>query len=245
MIIAICWPSMKIEFVSSPSRIAYLQILMVTFLLSSCSLNGVEAGNSEPMVFPKDSAPYGMGYDQWSAKWWEWFLSIPAETHPVDDSDGRYCSKNQSGPVWYLTGSNGERQFRNCTIPVGKAILFPILTTECSYAENTDLKTPQDLRNCAVEEHEKYISRSQDLKVDGKQINVDEFRVQSPLFNFTFPQNNLFGAPPGPTQGLSDGWFIILKPLSPGNHIIEISGEISKPPPGGFSTAATYNLDVK
>src|SRR5829696_3371975 len=236
---------MKLEFINPFSRITYLQILIVIFSLLSFSLIGAEAGNSEPLVFPKGSMPYGLGYDQWSAKWWDWFLSIPVETSPVLDSDGRYCSKNQSGPVWYLAGSNGERQVRSCTIPAGKALLFPILTTECSYAENTDLKTPQELRDCAIEEHEKYISRSQDLKVDGKQINVDEFRVQSPLFNFTFPQNNFFGAPVGPTQGLSDGWFIMLKPLSPGNHTIEFSGEVSKPPPGGFSTAATYNLDVK
>src|SRR5829696_10259929 len=99
MIIAICWPSMKIEFGSSPSRITYLQILMVTFLLSSFSLIGVEAGGSELLVFPKGSMPYGSGYEQWSAKWWDWFISIPAGTSPADDSDGRYCSKNQSGPV--------------------------------------------------------------------------------------------------------------------------------------------------
>lgn len=223
----------------------YFMILSIVFSSLSAYFPRAEAGSSEPSVFPRGSMPYGLGYDEWSSKWWQWFLSIPSETHPSTDADGRYCAIKQGGPVWYLAGSFGERQVRNCTVPAGKAILFPVLTSECSYAENTDLKSPQDLRNCATEEHEKYISRSQNVKVDGKQINVDDFRVQSPLFNFTFSPNNLFGAPPGPTQGLSDGWFIMLEPLNPGKHLVEFSGEVSKPPPGGFSTAATYNIDVE
>jgi hypothetical protein len=41
--------------------------------------------------------------------------------------------------------------------------------------------------------------------VDGVNIqNLDKYVVQSPLFNAKFPQDNIFGAPAGPTQAVSD-----------------------------------------
>jgi hypothetical protein len=62
------------------------------------------------------------------------------------------------------------------------------------------LKTPEDLRNCAKDEKAHTLRAS----IDGNQLkNLENYRVESPLFNFTFPENNLFGAPVGPTQGVS------------------------------------------
>lgn len=207
----------------------------------------VLAGSSQ-LVFPKGSSPYGLSYDQWSAKWWVWLLSIPEKMNPSTDPNGSNCGIGQNGPVWFLAGSHGDLELRNCTIPAGKAILFPVLTSECSYSERRDMKTPNALLECAKNEHEGYITRSMELVVDGAQIKVDDFRVQSPLFNFTFPPINVFGGSPGPTQGVSDGWFVMLKPLSPGKHTIEFSGEVTKPATEaaapGFSTAVKYNLIV-
>ena len=57
--------------------------------------------------------------------------------------------KSQSGPVWFLAGTFGGKAERTCTIPSGKAILFPPINTECSYKENPMLKTESDLRACA------------------------------------------------------------------------------------------------
>lgn len=227
-------------------KFAYVLALALTFCTLAAGMPGVMAGDSVDLVFPKGSSPYGLGYDEWSAKWWVWLLSIPGEMNPSNDIDGSNCAIDQSGPVWYLAGSQGELQVRHCSLPAGKAILFPVLTSECSYAENRDLRTPDELLECAKNEHEGYISRSMVLKVDGTPIVVDDFRVQSTLFNFTFPPANVFGAPPGPTQGVSDGWFVMLKPLSPGQHTIEFSGEVRKAAieAGGFSTAVIYNLDV-
>jgi hypothetical protein len=45
-------------------------------------------------------------------------------------------------------------------------------------------------------------------------------RIQSPLFSFTFPENNLFGASAGPSQSVADGYYVFLQPLSPGKHDI-------------------------
>ena len=62
------------------------------------------------------------------------------------------------------------------------------------------------------------------------------------------PQNNLHGAPGGPTQAASDGWWVMLKPLSNGTHQIHFSGTILHNPSTGtqgFSQEVTYHITVR
>ena len=70
-----------------------------------------------------------------SAAWWQWLLAIPTAESPTVDSTGENCGVNQEGPVWFLAGTTGGSAVRNCIIPAGKAILFPIITAEWSRAE--------------------------------------------------------------------------------------------------------------
>src|SRR5947209_2554061 len=75
----------------------------------------------------------------------KWALSIPKIHNPAADSTGKNCAQNQNGPVWFLAGTFGGSMNRQCTIPVKKAIFFPVVTKECSFAEDYDLKTEQEL----------------------------------------------------------------------------------------------------
>lgn len=72
--------------------------------------------------------------------------------------------------------------------------------------------------------------------------------MQSPIFNFTFQQDSIFGARLGPTQAVSDAWFIMLQPLTAGKHTLHASDVVvGNPTPGtqGFATDATYHLTTK
>jgi hypothetical protein len=51
--------------------------------------------------------------------------------------------------VVFFTGTFGNSVTRDCTVPYRKAILFPILNSECSFAEFPELKTLEELRMCA------------------------------------------------------------------------------------------------
>ena len=96
---------------------------------------------------------------------------------------------------------------RSCTVPSGKPLFFPIISNECSYAENANLKTPSQLIDCAKSPN-KNLNYLQ-LSIDGVPIpNLDKYRITSTkLFNFTFAKDNIAGVPPGPTSGAVDGWF--------------------------------------
>ena len=87
-----------------------------------------------PGILPPQSNPYGTTYGEWSAKWWQWAMAMPFDHSPLAETAD--CSEGQSGPVWFLGGSFVSAEaVRNCTVPAGKAIFFPVLNVECSTAE--------------------------------------------------------------------------------------------------------------
>jgi hypothetical protein len=104
-------------------------------------------------LFTLDSTPFGIPYNEWTAKWWEWLISIPLSQNPAADNTGEFCAKNQNqtDPVWFLVGTFQGRTERTCEIPAGKGLLFPVLNLECSFAEYTNLKTDSELSQCAKE----------------------------------------------------------------------------------------------
>jgi hypothetical protein len=198
-------------------------------------------------VFAIHSNPYGTAYSDWTAKWWQWALSIPKEVNPVGDETGKYCGRGQEGPVWFLAGTFGGSMERSCTIPAGKAILFSPINVECSYAEFPDLKTESDLKACAKSGQD--LTTETDVTIDGVQVqNLQDYRTQSPLFDLTLPEGNVFGLPANTTKAVSDGVWVFLKPLPPGNHEIRSKGvSVDFTTTGtvpSFVSDVTYHLNV-
>jgi hypothetical protein len=216
--------------------------------------------NADSRVFPVNSHPHGSSYAEWSAKHWQWLYSLPVDHHPLFDTAD--CSAGQSGQVWFLGGTftlstaNGiviGKVTRNCTIPPGKALFFPLLDAECSTIEGNGT-TEEELRACAKSSADPIILGSLFCVVDGNPVSaLAQYRVQSPLFNFgPLPENNVLEAsgivaPAGSTSpSVSDGYFVILKPLSVGRHTIHFGGTADLTSSGGpiFIQDITYNITV-
>ncbi len=223
-----------------------INCVALMFMLPSTS-SFVRADSVNPGVYSIDSKPYGLTYADWTVKWWQWFNEIPQATNPAADKTGSNCGLQQSGPIWFLAGTTGGSAERSCTVPAGKAILFPIITSECSYAEFPNLKSESDLRSCAT--HLQNGVTSLVATLDGMNLqNLAKYRVVTPLFNQTLPPGNVAGAPAGPTQGLADGNWVFLSPLSAGKHEIHFSGasvDITNTAVNNFAIDTTYHLTVK
>ena len=167
----------------------------------------------------------GKTYGQWSAAWWQWAAGIPVSNSPIDDPTGRNCAADQSGAVWFLAGTaDGSTVTRRCTLPADKAILIPIINTECSTIEGNG-KTVQELRQCA----NTTMSGASEVwaSVDGAKLRLgpcaSRFRFESPPFKITFARNNAFYADAsvdGTSTAVADGYWVMLRPLSPGTHTI-------------------------
>ncbi|WP_458718850.1 hypothetical protein [Candidatus Nitrosocosmicus sp. R] len=59
-------------------------------------------------------------------------------------------------------------------------------------------------------------------------LKLDEYRIQSPPFNFSLPENNILNLMKGETTtAISDGNWVFLKPLTIGIHTITLEGGFS------------------
>jgi hypothetical protein len=204
------------------------------------------ADNINPGVFSTDSKPYNLSYGEWTAKWWQWADSIPQDVNPAADETGKNCAQKQNGPVWFLAGTVGGFAERTCKISSGKAILFPIIGSECSYAEYLSVRNKSELEVCAKADNNAVTNL--EATVDGmKLLNLEKYRILSPLLDMTFPEDNPLGAPAGPTQMVSDGFYVFLEPLSAGKHDVHFSGTTVDNPTTGTTRLAivvTYHLTV-
>ena len=193
--------------------------------------------SDNPLVFSPDSDPFGMSYAEWTAKWWQWLLSIPVENNPISDNTGKNCGITQSGPVWFLTGTLDGVAQKNCIIPAEKAILLPILNHGSTLADEPTIKSEQELRSFTKKEMD--VISKLEVIVDGVKLN--DVRVQSPIFDVVLPKNNLFGGTPGPTRGVSDGYWLFLEPLPKGNHKIHSFGSCRA---GKINIGVNYDIAI-
>jgi hypothetical protein len=180
-------------------------------------------------LYERSASPFGKSWEKWAAVWCNWMLSIPKQKNPSIDETGEYCSMNQNDEhVWFLTGTFGNNVpvNRNCTIPAGKAIFFPILEKEDSLAEDSDLKTESELLKRSRDATNRLIHM--EATIDGQNVeHLENYRVQSEAFNLTFPEDNVYNVQPGLTRSICDGYWIFIKPLQIGKHDIYFLGETS------------------
>ena len=229
-----------------PSRMPRLEILEDRLTPSG-------PGGNNPGVLPPQSNPFGATYGEWAARWWQWAYKQPVDTNPLFDETGARIANGQSGKVWFLAGviNVSGSAVRTGTVPAGKALFFPILNFE---ADN--LAPPMDppLNEAGLRALAKAnIDGATDLRaeVDGRSItNLPAYRVQSPVFSITFPNNNIFqffgfNVPAGtysmPDGFVDDGYYLMLSPLSAGHHDIHFHGSV---PDFGFTLDITYHLNV-
>ena len=210
---------------------------------------GLGSGNNgNPGVLPPASNPFGKSYGEWSAKWWQWAISLPTTAHPLFDNAD--CNTGQSGHVWFLGGSFvNSTATRSCTVPAGTPIFLPIVNSECSTAELDPFhgSTEAEMRACA----KGFIDCTSGVfaTIDGRVIqnlgNTGPYRVQSPLYSFSAPDNNVLFVP-GPVSGesVSDGFWLMLAPLSAGQHTLHFGGVFNCLPIFSLTIDQTYNLTV-
>ena len=79
-------------------RLSRIVVLLTMPLLLSSMIVTSWADDINPGVFPIKSKPYGLTYGEWSAKWWQWAISIPTAESPMLDGTGENCKliPNQS-----------------------------------------------------------------------------------------------------------------------------------------------------
>lgn len=216
--------------------------ISIAFLTPQIVLSAYAQGNSSA-VYSKESAPFGVAYKDWIARWWQWDVGIPSSQHPRDNYTAEKCTVNQNGSVWFLPDILTGKEKRPCTIPEGKAIMVPLLTGECDTSDPAS-QNDADIRQCSTAGDE-YGAISATL--DGQKIeNLDSYRTATDFFNITIAKDNIFDIPVGTYRGAADGFFVFLKPLSVGDHELHIKTSVTNPtsPSYNYASEAIYDLKV-
>lgn len=182
----------------------------------------------------------GKDYAAWSAAWFQWLFAIPAATTPTDGGD---CKQGQSGDVWFLAGTTSmTATMRDCTIPAGKTLLFPLANSVCFPCHEDEgcstPKTEAELAACT----KLGTATTLGVKIDGHPITADlqAFHVLSKQFSFKGPTSgdgvlgactgpipaNTCGIPVGDRYGVADGYWMAVRPLSKGTHVLSFKSVI-------------------
>lgn len=171
--------------------------------------------NQALALFPSNSRPYGLEFEQWTVKWWSWLLSIPKRINPSFDKTGNNSHIGQDNPnVFYLCQTFEQRKAlpsRIVLIERGLALFLPLINWISVF--------PEDGNN----DKELALKARAKMNTIGKLmisinamefINLKEYRFQSQPFHVTIPDENILNLTPGTRRVISDGYWIMTHPVT-------------------------------
>ncbi len=231
----------------------HLSLLLIVLSAAACgsesSPAGVEAtsaalraecNDSNPALFAKEARPYGKSIARWSELLWSYIYAQPIDHSPFLDTTGADCAVGQKGPVWFLPAvpgaTLGTSVTRSCTIPRHRAILLQLASAMNDYPcpDPTFKPAPgQSLFDFLSAPIEPGISA-----VTGFEVSIDGTKIDEPLayrftsddvFTFTGDQSLTASfdtcVTGKPQKAVSDGYYLMFKPLPPGAHTIVVNGQ--------------------
>jgi hypothetical protein len=234
-------------------KTAALAALLATAGTGSALAGGAQVGTTA-----------GNGYEDWSARWWQWMASIPTAVNPQDNDGTVDCTLAQQGSVWFLAAApTGVTAERWCSVK-NKPLFFPLLNAVFfnGPGESATVAEKRDSLDGVLNDTEPGVfadfgfpgSRACGLfvEVDGvpATYSAPAARVQSPAFYFE-TGDGPSGLPPAiiDPEAISDGFWVMLPALSTGNHTLHFGGRLCQfdnfdDHPLGGSVDITYHLTV-
>jgi hypothetical protein len=208
----------------------------VGFLVSTLLCLGAHASSLEDfMVYPSDYVE-GKPASDYANIWWQWTYTMPKELSPVRDLTGEFCHAGQSGNVWFLAGGYGSSKInRRCSIPEGKYIFFPVINMVYWPARGGAL-TCEEAKQSAALNNDHLLSI--EITLDGISAwNPANTRISSEdCFDLLglIPRDL---SPPKVYPAATDGYWVMLKPLSKGTHKLRFKAQYNREN-GAFSKMA-------
>lgn len=225
-------------------------VVSTTALAVAICLGVANFSRGAAVVLPGGSSVEGKTIGQWTADWWNWAGSVQGNVFA--DPDGSLADENQSGPVWFVAGTQSGTHTRNFQVPGDKYVLFPLVNWVVANGADPGFAS-------TAEEAEALTTGTIDpanliANIDGEDVvDLASHRERSPVnFNFTVVEGSgVFGATGTFADANSDGYWLMLEPLGEGSHVLRFGGtttDYTGPDPAitipSFSVDVTANVTV-
>jgi len=196
-------------------------------------------------ILPIDSKPFGSTFGEWSARWWQWLLSIPKCNNPAFDSVGSNAYVNQiNKPVFFLCQTYEGIDIipkRTVTLPEGYDLIFiPIINWISILHE--DAETDDGLITIAKERMDVVSNFKFSINLSTTEDGLKDFRVVSPFFEVALPKDNIIGLPSGVRRAVSDGYWAFIELKDRDDLAIKSFGSCSA---GVTRIGVTYKIHIK
>jgi hypothetical protein len=159
--------------------------------------------------------------DVLQSRWWTWASAEPERTNPVADQDGSECGRNQPKDVWFLAGTFGTQAERECSVPNGVPLAFPLVNMIGEPADCADFMSAA--KGSAL--------------LDGKRLDSDTHQGETIVVRSV--ADNAVTGTEGRFTTTGCGLWVQLPPLEPGDHALTIRGRSD-----GFAVGVDYVLTV-
>jgi hypothetical protein len=221
------------------------------------------SSRAQSALIRPDASVAGRSQAEWSVAWWQWLLSFPESQNPNLDTTGAFSFLGDQGPVFFLAGNFGSNTSvtRSATVRSNQFLFIP-LTNVVSWEQISAYGGSEaGLRRDAAETigigpdgsapGNTLFARLNgvDLALPPPTTSLFNFRQMSPpgLFDVTLPPGAVLGLPAGTFPSVSDGWWLMLGPLAPGNYELHYGGTTQGI--GAYAGSAgvgdnTYRLNV-
>lgn len=245
-------------------RFINLNLYFLSCIAAIFSLTAYQAFGINAEFYSKDEYPFGISNSDWVAKFWNWDFSIPidSQTNSFAGLEDNGCLMHrENSMVMLVDTAAGGIWKQNCTISHTEGILIPIWTGECDQAlKGFESYSFRQLSECA---------RAYDLGIIKGQVKIDNIpvatldiidyktnvmnnvtEVYTKQFDATIPkESHLLSERYGTFPAAAHGWFVFLKPLQPGDHILYYQNSVEATTLSGAgnmnSAQFTYHLSVK
>ena len=222
---------------SSGRRLRAAGAVSTTLLLASllALVTATSASAARPAIrgfLPASARPHGHSLVDISTAFNQWLYGTPAGSNP--NLEGECEQSPLDSRIWFLPVSLGGESEVTCEIPTGTFLALTPGGWECSSLEPEPFfgSNEAELREC-VDAGFALLSYVE-VSFNGTTVtNLDEYVVTSRLD--TLPPDNLLSADSGIT--MDKGYFLVLRPLSPGAHTLRAYDEFGDL---GFQAGITY-----
>jgi hypothetical protein len=211
------------------------------------TLHRLHTPDPKKFLYQTADNPFGVTYNKWTEKWWQWFVGMKYDQHAANDPSGDFAHSGQIHPqVFFLAGAvNGRAKRTVDKISRKKSLLIPMLVVENSEIEWAGAKE-HDLEELSQRYGNDMISLKAIIdegtteEVELCTGELSKYRIYSAPFDLKFTQNNLYTHQGGTTKAAADGYWLFIKEnfFKAGLHTIWFEGR------GGHNLTVFYSLNM-